>query len=460
MLAEIVATLDYNKITAGEMVTLSLKVSGKDIQRPIIRTICGTDVISTSSQTNIEMINGNYSRSKIFSFTFMPQKSCHIGPIILNIDGKKESSNALDVQVSAPSKNSNADFLLQLVVDKQELFVGEPFHLRSVFKQKNSAEVVDNKFIAPDLKGFWIKNEAKPLQSRNGDYIVTEVDYLLSAQRSGNLKIKPAQMAIASRSHKRDMWGSFIPQIRWRSYFSNELSLKVKDLPNNAKLVGNFKIDASVDKKNVKANEAVNVTIRVEGEGNLEDIESFKPYINGVSVFDEKAIIKGDTLTQKIALVGDHDFTIPSFSVAFYNLQTKRVEKISTQEIDIKVENINPQQLLKIQRETPSQKKVAEEHSKNPEDVFLSLQSSVFIFVAGIFVGVLLMLVKPRIAKAKEKKFDYKDEKQLLVHLLPYKDDPEVQKIIDMIESNLYSQTKKTLEKKKIKELVQRYDIS
>ena len=458
MLAQIVATLDYPKITVGEMVTLSLKVSGKDIQRPIIRNICNTNVVSSASQTNIEMINGNYTRSKVFSFTFMPQKSCHIDPISLTIDGKKESSNALDLEVGEASQDSNADFVLQLDVDKKEVFVGEPFHLQLTFKQKSGAEVVDSKFIAPDLKGFWIKSESKPKQSRDGSYIVTKIEYLLAPQRAGTLEIKPAQMAIASRSHKKDMWGSFIPQIRWRSYFSNGVSVEAKPLPNNAKLVGVFSISSSVDKKEVNANEAVNLTIQVQGSGNLEDIESFKPYIDGVSVFDEKAVIKGDTLTQKIALVADHDFVIPPFSVAFYNLQTKRVEKISTKEISIKVHNANPTQALKIQREIPSQE-IQEKKAPTTQESFLSLQGSIFIFIAGVFVGVLLMLIKPRVLKRKEKKFHYKDEKQLLIRLLPYKDDPEVQEVIDTIESNLYSQTKKPLEKKKIKELVQRYNI-
>jgi len=458
MFAEINATLDYNKITVGEMVTLSLKVSGKDIQRPLIRNICGTNVISTASQTNIEMINGDYSRSKIFSFTFMPQKSCHIDPITLTIDGKKESSNPLDLKVGVASQNTNADFVLALGVSKKEVFVGEPFTLTLTFKQKRGAEVVDSKFIAPDLKGFWVKSESKPEQSRDGNYVVTTIKYVLAPQRSGDLHIKPAQMAIASRAHKRDSWGAFMPQIRWRSYFSNELSLKAKPLPNNAKLVGNFTINASVDKTQINANEAVNLTVSVVGKGNLEDIESFKPYIPGVSVFDEKAVIKGDTLTQKIALVADNNFTIPSFSVAFYNLKTKRVEKITTKEIPITVHNAQPTQALKIKKAKTPVAKVSTKNEK--EGVFVSAQSSILIFVAGVFVGVLLMLIRPKNKREKKQKFDFKDEKQLLMKLLPYKENMDVQNIIDTIEGNLYLGKKETLVKKEVKEILEKYNIS
>jgi cbb3-type cytochrome oxidase subunit 3 len=94
------------------------------------------------------------------------------------------------------------------------------------------------------------------------------------------------------------------------------------------------------------------------------------------------------------------------------------------------------------------------------EGVFVSAQSSILIFVAGVFVGVLLMLIRPKNKREKKQKFDFKDEKQLLMKLLPYKENMDVQNIIDTIEGNLYLGKKETLVKKEVKEILEKYNIS
>jgi len=144
----------------------------------------------------------------------------------------------------------------------------------------------------------------------------------LAAQRDGNLTVTPAQLKIASRINTRDMWGSFSPNLKWRSYFSNELAVAAKPLPNGATIIGDFKITAVADKTEINQNEAVNVTLEVLGSGNLEDIQSFKPYVQNVNVFDEKIVVNKDKLTQKLVFVSDSDFTIPPFELAFFNTKT------------------------------------------------------------------------------------------------------------------------------------------
>jgi hypothetical protein len=460
LFAGVEASLDSYQVQRGERVTLTLKIDGNNIQRPKIVSICGNDILSTASQTNIEMINGDYKKTYSLNYDFMPVKSCVIDPIEVVLDSKTYKTKPLKLEVLASGSVKNANFLLELTTNKKEVYVGEPFLVTLVFKQKNTAQVVDNKFMPPKFKGFWIKAEGQPQVTRGAEYVSTKLVYKIAAQRAGKLSIDPAQMAIATRKmSKRDMWGSFMPQIKWRSYFSNELKIDVKPLPNNATLVGDFTISATVDKTEINPNEAVNVTIKVHGEGNLEDIASFKPYIQGVSVFDEKPEVKDTEFTQKIALVADEDFVVPSFSLAFFNLRTKQLEKIKTQEIKIKVNGNGVKKELEIKRETPTVVKATPSYEDaNKKDI--PLQMAIFIFIAGVMVGVALMLVKPRKSSKKRASFNYKDEKQLLVRLLPLKEDPEVQAIIDTIEANLYSSTKQELNKKQVKEILQKYEIA
>jgi hypothetical protein len=452
--ANVRATVDATSVEVGEMVTYSLHVSGVDIERPNIQTLCGVDVISTSSQTSIEMINGDISRSNVLSYKFIPQKSCTIEPIEVNIDGKVQKSNSVDIKVGKVVANKDADFILTLETSSKEVYVGEPFEVTLYFKQKRNTQAVDSKFIPPELKGFWIKDESKPITSQEGQYSVTKIIYKMAAQRVGKLNITKAQMRIATRAHTRDSWGAWIPKIKWKTYFSNELTLDVKALPAGVELVGNFSILASADKKEINSNEALNVAIEVLGDGNLEDIKSFKPYINGVSAFDEKITIDGNKLTQKIAFVAENDFVIAPFTLKFFNPKTKEIKTISTNEISVKVKNAKPKEELTIKREEKELKEPAI-ISNSP----LSRLWIVVIFVVGLISGILLMLFKPWKFAKKEKSISIKEPKTLLVKLLPFKSDTDVQKILDIIEKNIYSDAKIEIDKKLLKEIIKKYNL-
>ncbi|HIP55341.1 MAG TPA: oxygen-tolerance protein, partial [Sulfurimonas autotrophica] len=270
--ASVVARVYPKSVVKGEVATYTLTITGGEVNKPVISTLCGSNILGTSSQTSIKMINNDYEKGYVLSYQFMPQKSCVIEPVSVEVDGKIEKSNSVKVTVKPPTQDKNAKFILTLTPSKRELFVGEPFDLELVLKQKKDAEVVDSKFIAPDFKGFWVKGELQPTRIEEGDFIITKAKYRLAPQREGNLTIKPAQLKIATRISSRDVWGGFMPQIKWKSYFSNEVHVKAKPLPNNAKIVGNFTIEAKADKLEINPNEAVNITIRVTGDGNLEDI--------------------------------------------------------------------------------------------------------------------------------------------------------------------------------------------
>ncbi|SFV57638.1 BatD [hydrothermal vent metagenome] len=462
--ASVVAKVDPAVVYSGETATYTLTISGEKVHKPQLSDICGNQIVATSSQTSIEMINGDYKKSYALSYEFVPQKSCTIDPVSVEVDGKTEQSNAVKVLVKPATQDKSAPFILSLKADKTNVYVGEPFVLRLELKQSKRASAVDSKFIEPDFKGFWVKHKSQATREETPEYVITKMSYTLAAQREGNLSIAPAQLRIATRVNSRDMWGSFMPQVKWRSYYSNGVQIEAKPLPNNAKIVGNFTISAKADKTEITSNEAVNVTVTVKGDGNLEDIGSFKPYIDGVNVFAEKIEIHGNTLTQKLAFVSDKDFTIPPFKLAFYNLKTQRVEQIKTEPIAIKVKGSSKATpSLTIQKEEPQQElqiKKAEQSSSEKSYEGVSFFWIVIVFVLGVLLGVALTFLKPFKRVKKEKKLNIKDEKLLLIKLLPYKDmDENVKKIVTILEGNLYEGKKEQLDKKLLKEILKQYDI-
>ena len=260
-------------------------------------------------------------------------------------------------------------------------------------------------------------------------------------------------MKIASRKNKKNYWGGFFPEVKWRSYFSNDLSIESKALPSGVSLVGDFKIQASVDKTEVNANEVVNLTIKVVGDGNLEDISSFKPYLDAVSVFDEKILIQDKLLSQQITLVSEQSFTIPSFSLKTFNTVTNDIKIISTQEIQIKVKNEKVRQEVIITRDETKIKVVSSDKENGYSQLWLFIS-----FLIGLILGIFIMFLKS-MKFSKSTKLDLKNHKILLVKLMPFRDDEEVENILNTIESNLYRGTKLAVDKKVLKEVIKRYEI-
>ncbi|MFA7610455.1 MAG: BatD family protein [Sulfurimonas sp.] len=453
--AGVIATATPKEVELGEMVTYSLSISGEDITRPNIRKLCDSDVISTSSQTSMQITNGAINKNYILSYKFVPQKSCVINPVEVEIDGKIESSNAVEVKVVPLSGAKDLDFVLELKSSKDELYVGESFDLTLTFKQRSDAEAVDSEFTPPELKGFWVKSESQPKRYQESKYTITEIVYTLAPQRAGELKIPKAQMRIASRGSRASSWGDWIPTIKWKTYFSNELAFNVKPLPSGVNLVGDFKISAIVDKRSIKANEAINVTISIEGDGNLEDIKSFKPDMEDVAVFDEKIAIEGKKLTQKLVFVAERDFIIPSFSLKYFDLKTKEIKEIFTKEIEIDVLNEKAKEKLKVKKEPEPMQKVALTQKSEHDNFTL-----VLVFIVGLILGALLMLFKPLSITKKPKSGTIKEPRVLLVKLLPFREDKDVAKIVEALEKNIYHGEKIEIDKKVLKNTLKRYEIS
>ncbi|MCX6076582.1 MAG: BatD family protein [Campylobacterales bacterium] len=454
----VTATVDSKSVELGNTVTLSLDITGDNATRPNLNTLCGSDIISANTSTSIQGVNGVYKKSIILSYKFLPQKSCEIEAVNIDIDGKIESTEPIKIEVKPVDRAKDSDFVLSLESNKKEIFVGEPFDLTLLFRQKRNTEAVDSKFSPPDLKGFWVKGESKPTREDDGEYITTKVIYTMSPQREGNLKISGAQMSVASRSNSRDSWGSWIPAIKWKSYFSNEVELNVKPLPVGVSLVGKFTISATVDKSEINANEAVNVTVEVQGDGNLEDIKTFKPNIDKVSIFDEKIVIEKSKLSQKMAFVSDEDFVIPPFELKYFDTLTKEIQSVSTKEIHVKVKNAKPKEELLIKRDENA-KAVQTENSANISINEISIYWVVLGFIVGLACGVLIAMLKLWKMIGKKRSSSLNEPRTLLVKLMPYKHDAEVQNLIEILEKNIYQKENIKIDTKNLKEILKRYEI-
>ncbi len=126
-------------------------------------------------------------------------------------------------------------------------------------------------------------------------------------------------------------------------------------LDAHAQLVGDFQLVVKKDTPQVKAYEPYHLEVEIKGLGGFEYIKEIHWKIADTKIFTQsptKEILltpqgyKG-VWKQKFAFVSDKDFTIPSFDIEYFDLQTKSLKKLHFEAVDVKVAKAyEPKQLL------------------------------------------------------------------------------------------------------------------
>jgi hypothetical protein len=112
---------------------------------------------------------------------------------------------------------------------------------------------------------------------------------ILFPQRSGKLSIDPLKLEVVLRMKEQgnphDVFDQFFGRYKDVKYTieSNSAPIEVLALPEASKpnsfqgAVGNFSISVDCSKKKLKANDALNLKIRMSGEGNIHLVDFTKP---------------------------------------------------------------------------------------------------------------------------------------------------------------------------------------
>ncbi|MDY0116751.1 MAG: BatD family protein [Sulfurimonadaceae bacterium] len=444
--------VDKTTIEEGDIVTMMLEINGDKVLKPSIDSLCESQILSQSTHSSYVISNGNYQNNYTLTYQFAPEKSCEIEPIEIEINGKKEKTKPIKITVKPLVYTKDSSYILELNATKQELYVAEEFEVNLYFKQKHGTNPLDSTYTPPTFKGFWIKAELPAERYEEGGYSVTKVKYILAAQREGTLTITPAKMNIKTRGFGKDMYGFSTQNLKQNIYSSNRLDFTIQPLPSTIRLIGDFTLEVLPTKNRVNTNEPLELMIKIEGKGNFEDIGSLKPYINGVSIFEEKEQIATHFWSQKLTFVADHNFTIAPFTLEYFNPETKEVCTLTSESIEIEVNNQKTAPKLEIYKgDTNNVTKSEIQNNFNFIYFFVGL-------LLGFVGGFLLAYIKPW-QKGKSH-LSIKEPKVLLMKLVPHKEDRDVQKMIEDLERHIYQKKRLEIDKKLLKEIVKKYNLS
>lgn len=390
---EVKFTAGVNKTTVGtgEQFQVDFTVNGNssDFNPP---SFSGFQVLSGPNvSTSMESINGNTTVSNSYSYILMGVKigDFTIGQATIMVNGKRLSTKAIKIKVvkgqpvqqnsgqgngadNSIIEGNTADLakslFIKAVVDKTDVYMGE--QLTVSFRIYTRIGIEDSRVDkVPDLNGFF-NQDIKNLQQQQVQWHVETYKGLkynaadlkqtiLFPEHAGNITIEPMEMTLLVRQpvQSRDImdqfFGGSFKQVKYKAK-SAPVVIHARPLPEAGKpdgfagAVGKFNIEASVDKTELKANEALNYKVKVTGAGNIKllkavntsfptDFEKYDPKIADTTT--ETANGMAGSRIYNYLLIPRHqgEFTIDPIKFSYFNPATGKYASLTTKAFKIKV---------------------------------------------------------------------------------------------------------------------------
>ena len=469
--ASVKAMVDTVEVLKGDPVTLRIKAIGSNAIFPDIQKIEEAVVVgtSTSQSRNLSIVNGsmNTEQSVTKIIQFRPTKNMTIPSYTVNIEGKDYQTQSIDIKVVTSSTNDlqgDENFSLRMQANKTKVMMGEPFIVTVYFALKEGIRLSqDIQYSAPNISDFIATNVAEQKTYKKGTYQVQEIRYIVTPQKEGNFTITPAQAKIGlpDRS-RRDIFGLSYAT-KWIQTMSNSLEVEVVPLDKESDLIGDFSIDISIDKKQVKKNKPVNLILKIEGTGSLEGFEFSEYQIDGVTVYSDEAkietkIVDGEihsTYTKSFAFISDTDFTIDTEDLSIYNPETKEKKSVELQSFEIKVEDSQKVALnIEVNTTTGTKLKSTEAlavKTKEIKDNTPAWWMLVLAFSIGMFTMYLLQFL-PKMFKGS-----YKDSDALKILYGHISESKEVEEMVRKLYAKKNGDKSIVINKKVLKEMLEMF---
>ena len=474
--AGVKATVDTVEVVKGNPVTLRIKATGGSAAFPRILMVDTAPVTgtSTSSSRNLSMANGSVtsevSTTKIIQF--MPEHDMTIPSYTVNISGKKYKTDPIDIKVvksNAPTTHGNALFTLKMQANKTKVRVGESFMVTVYFSLRNDVKLSQEvQYTQPDLSDFVVAEGGKQKAYIKGNYQVQEVRYIVTAQKEGNFTIAPAhaKVGVPDRS-RRDIFGMTFGT-KWYQTASNALQVEVLPQTKDADLIGDFKVTSNIDAKEVKANKPVNLTVKIEGKGNLESFEFPKYEIDGVTVYSDEAkvdtkVVGGElysTYTKSFAFIADADFHVPTRTFSMLDTQTDTVKELTVPAYDVTIKKSASTVISSAV--TPPTGTVQTKLMKAPQTKEVIVEKKVVVksvawwmLALAFLAGVLAMYMVRFLPTRKQK--PYKESEALKILYGHMSDDVKIEEMVRKLYAKKNGDKSVQIDKKELKEMVERF---
>ena len=378
--------------------TYTVNQRGKDLRAPEFTDFDYVAGPYTSQSSSTSFVNGKRTSSFTMSYTYTlvasKEGSFTISPATIKVGGETYTSNGVRITVLPPDQPSNANvasqqrnanntsttsqqreannategnIFIRTLVSKTKVHEQEAILLsyKLYFAGVDVAQFTNNTRL-PEFKGF-LKQELEmgeiqtELEHYNGRNYQTAILYrtLLFPQRSGDIHIEPAQFEAVLRVQNRaqvrsifdDFFGSYTTIAK--PLASSGVTIHVSELPTGKPIgfsggVGQFNISSKISSTDLQANEAVTLTITIQGTGNMKLLKT--PAIDwpeGFEVYDPKvtnnfktttAGLSGTKTIEYLAIPrAGGTYTIPAIPFSYYDTQADTYKMLTTPEYTLTI---------------------------------------------------------------------------------------------------------------------------
>ncbi len=384
-----------NAVEAGKQFRLSFTLNerGSNLKLPPDLN-SNFDILmgpSTGQSTSISNINGRTTTEITFSFTYIlrakNEGKFEIRPASIEVDGKIFQSNSLTIQVvkghpqqsssQSQSQGGNTSQSSQSVdLGKDNLFVRVDMSKTNVYRGEQIISTVklyvdpnipisgfDNVEL-PTYEGFYTQDIDIPQQINFTREVYNNKIYqvgilkktVLFPQQNGKITIDPFSLSLLVRQQvkPRSFFDDFFSGYRTvkATVKSAPASVTVKDLPpapaNFMGGVGNFNVSSDISSQDVTTNDAVTLTMKISGSGNIRLIKNPELKLpSDFEVYDPRSTDNVNTSdngasgTKTIEYLFqprfEGDYTIPPIQFSFFNPSTGTYVTKATQEYKLHV---------------------------------------------------------------------------------------------------------------------------
>jgi hypothetical protein len=374
-------SIDRAKIGIDETAVLTLSVSNASQQQlpePNLPPLPQFDIYSAGSSTNLTITNGVSEYSQSYNYVLSPKKvgTFPIRSAWIVVGNKRIASNELNLvvvgtaeqaagpigQEGSDDKGTAKDIFLYAEVANKDTYVDEQVTL--IVKLCRAISTLSQPdYTPPHTPDFW-SNDIPPqkqyYQVLNGRrYFINEIRTALFPTKPGKLKIGTARVSVTvperSRRRNRDpfsLFDNFFQQGKNVTVKSKPITVNVKTLPMEGKTaqfsggVGSYKISSMVDKTEVEVNEAITMTVKIRGTGNIKSIpEPTIPELDGFRIEKSSSDFKmsnvglemGGTKTFEYILIprlpGYHQ--VKPITLNFFDPKKKKYFTAETRPVDL-----------------------------------------------------------------------------------------------------------------------------
>jgi len=343
--AEVQAWLDRTDIALGETVTLNIEVQGAGGGQPDLAALQGEfDVLGTSSNSQISIVNGQRSATTLFAVALQARREGVVTVPPLDVAGARTEPLALTVRPSPVSSGAGGDIFLEATVSPAEPYVQQ----QAIYALKlfYAITVLDGQLDAPQPDGARVVRLGDDLKyqvERDGRrYVVIERRFAVVPERSGDL-VLPAPRFEGRGIDRGGLGGMFGGGLRL-SAVGESLPLKVKPRPPAGAepwLPARSLSLASgpdVPPAQVEVGQPLTLQIQLRAGGLAPEQlpEVVLPPIEGAAVYPDQEVTRDRSTSDGLAGERSRRFAIvaqrpgvleiPAMRIAWWNTDTDRPE--------------------------------------------------------------------------------------------------------------------------------------